>query len=244
MYKRFSDFYDRLVFDIDYEKYADNIRKILKNNSIDKAEILEIGCGTGNLTQELAKNPNFNILAFDYSAEMLNHAYEKLIDLDNVNIIMHDMHKFPYQSYQFDAVISLLDVINYIIDENKLSALFENIYKSLVEGGVFVFDLNSEYKLFTQLGDNHYVYEMGDIFYTWENSRERDLVYFDLNFFIENKNGTYKRFVEKQVERYYSIEFIKETLEKIGFKDVDIKDEDGGEYDKSSTKRILFSARK
>lgn len=241
MYKRFSDFYDELVFDIDYKLYSKNIFDILDKHNIDQGKILEIGCGTGNLTQELAKRP-YNILAFDFSEEMLNHAFPKLIDFENVNLIKYDMYKFPYSSYEFDAIITLLDVINYITDPTKLKKLFEGVYEGLREGGVFVFDLNSENKLFTVMGDNHYVYERGDIFYTWENSREEDLVHFDLNFFIK-KDGLYERVSEKQTERYYSISYIKDLLSEVGFTNITFQDEDGGEYSEN-TQRILFSVTK
>lgn len=245
MYKRFSDFYDQLVFDIDYNKYSNNIIEILSKNGIQNGQLLEIACGTGNLTEQLAKNEDFNILAFDYSSEMLNHAFTKLIDFENVNIVLQDMYKFNYELYEFDAVITLLDVINYITKKEKLEELFTNIYKSLKKDGVFIFDLNSRYKLLEVLGNNHYIYEKDDIFYTWENQLEDNLIYFNLNFFIKDaKNNSYERFTEEQVERYYSIEEIIEILENTGFSQIEYFDEDGGKYKDNKTQRILFSAKK
>lgn len=241
MYNRFSDLYDKLVFDIDYIKYSDNIFQILQKNGILEGEILEIGCGTGNLTRQLARK-NYNILAFDNSIEMLNVAFPKLIELENVNLVMQDMYKFRYKDYSFDAVISLLDVINYISDEKKLEKLFADIYSGLREGGVFIFDLNSYDKLINVLGNNTFVYEKDNVFYTWENRLEDDLVHFNLNFFVE-EDGMYERISENQVERYYEIDFIVELLEKIGFKNIKFIDEDGGKYTEK-TQRILFSAKK
>lgn len=241
MYKQFSNYYDLLTFDIDYKKYAQNIFAILENQFISNGNILEIGCGSGNLTQELAKK-EYEILAFDNSWEMLNTAYSKLSDFENVNLISQDMYEFPYEDFEFDAVISLLDVINYITEEENLTTLFSSIYKSLKSGGAFIFDLNSEYKLKTVLADNTYVYEKDNIFYTWENSTEGDLVYFDLNFFVEEK-GLYTRFEEHQVERYYSINFIISVLKNIGFTDISYMDEDtANAYNPHSTQRILFKA--
>lgn len=241
MYNRFSDLYDKLVFDIDYIKYSDNIFQILQKNGILEGKILEIGCGTGNLTRQLARK-NYNILAFDNSIEMLNVAFPKLIELENVNLVMQDMYKFRYKDYSFDAVISLLDVINYISDEKKLEKLFADIYSGLREGGVFIFDLNSYDKLINVLGNNTFIYEKDNVFYTWENRLEDDLVHFNLNFFVE-EDGMYERISETQVERYYEIDFIVELLEKIGFKNIKFIDEDGGKYTEK-TQRILFSAKK
>lgn len=243
MYKRFSDFYDQLVFDIDYDKYAKNIFQILESYNIKKGNILEIGCGTGNLTRELAKKEDFNIHAFDISHEMLNHAFTKLIDYDNIQVFIYDMFSFPYEDYEYEAIVSLLDVMNYIRNPKQLESLFEKIYKGLGQGGLFIFDLNSRYKLLEVLGNNSYVYEKDNIFYTWENQLVDDEVFFNLNFFIE-EDDLYERFTEYQVERYYSIEFISNLLKKIGFKDINYIDEDGGPYKENKTQRILFSAKK
>lgn len=241
MYNKFSDFYDILVFDIDYKKYANNIYKILNDNKIYSGSILEIGAGTGNLTKKLAENQNFSIQAFDYSDQMLNHAFNKLADYDNVQVFKFDMYKFPYQDYEYDAIVSLLDVINYIRDEDKLKQLFSSIYKGLKQGGVFAFDLNSKYKLLDVLGNNTYVYEHKNIFYTWENTLEDDFVYFDLNFFVK-ENGNYSRIRENQIEKYYPLDYIIDLLKQVGFKQVSHKDEDGGPYIEDKTQRILIWA--
>ncbi|MDO5027418.1 MAG: class I SAM-dependent methyltransferase [Tissierellia bacterium] len=241
MYKEFSYYYDLLTFDIDYDKYASNIFKILQDHGIESGRMLEIACGSGNLTKRLAQK-DFDILAFDNSLEMLNMAYDKLIDYGNVELISQDMFEFPYEDFEFDVVVSLLDVINYVIEEDKLEKLFSSIYSSLKKGGAFIFDLNSEYKLKEVLGNKTYVYEKDNVFYTWENSLQGDLVYFDLNFFVK-ENGLYSRFREEQVERYYPIEFIVNLLEKIGFSDITYVDEDGANgYKEKATQRILFKA--
>lgn len=247
MYKQFSDFYDQLVFDIDYEKYSNNIKEKLFLNKIYSGNILEIGAGTGNLTRELAKLSDFNILAIDNSLEMISHATEKLIEFNNVDYIYKDMFDFNYKLYEFDAVVSLLDVINYITEIEDLEYIFSSVYESLKEGGIFIFDINSRYKLLEVLGNNTYVYETDDIFYTWENTIDEefdDLVYFDLNFFYKEADGRYTRIYEEQVERYHSIETISNILKNSGFTNIEYYDEDCGEYIENKTQRILFSAKK
>lgn len=243
MYQEFSFYYDLLTFDINYEFYANSIVQALEKRGIKEGRILEIACGTGNLTKHLAEK-NFDILAFDNSEEMLNVAYPKLMDFDNVSIIKQDMFKFPYENFEFDAVISLLDVINYIRKEEDIERLFKKVYSSLKSGGMFIFDLNSENKLKSVLGNNTYVYEKDNVFYTWENSLKCDEVSFILNFFVE-EDGVYHRFEERQVERYYSNEFIVEMLKNAGFTNIHFFDEDNGKvYKEGKTQRILFEAQR
>ncbi len=241
MYKRFSDYYDLLTFDIDYERYANNIFKILEGMGIKEGNLLEIACGTGNLTERLAKG-DFEILAFDNSLDMLNKAFPKLVDLDNVTLVMQDMFSFDYSSFEYDGVVCLLDVINYITDEKDLKDFFTKVYGGLRDGGVFIFDINSEDKLKRVLANNSFIYEKDNIFYTWENTMEGDLVNFYLNFFIEGEDGLYTRVEESQLERYYSLDQIKKTLAEVGFKDISLMDEDTGKDPGPKSQRILIKA--
>ena len=66
----------------------------------------------------------------------------------------------------------------------------------------------------------------------------------NLNFFVENPDGSYKRIEEYQQERIYSIDYVKSLLEKIGFTEIKIFDEDTMTDVNENTLRVLFSARK
>lgn len=241
MYKRFSDYYDLLTFDIDYDRYADNIFKILEDMGIEEGNLLEIACGTGNLTERLAKK-NYEILAFDNSVDMLNLAFPKLVDLDKVTLVMQDMFTFDYSSFEYDGVVCLLDVINYITDENDLKDFFKKVFGGLKDGGVFIFDINSEDKLKRVLANNSFIYEKDNIFYTWENTMEGDLIDFYLNFFIEGEDGLYTRVEERQTERYYSVDQIEQLLTVTGYKDISMMDEDRGDKPSHKSQRILVKA--
>lgn len=241
MYKEFSNIYDLLTFDIDYKKYANNIFSILKDRGIEEGYILEMACGTGNLTKELAKK-DYEILAFDNSMDMLNIAFPKLIDEESVNLVYGDIFTFRPVGKSYDAIVTLLDVINYFTDEEDLVKIFQTAYRGLRKDGVFIFDLNSENKLKKVLANNTYVYEYEDVFYSWENEMEGDLIHFYLNFFIENEDGSYDRIEERQTERYYPIETIKSLLEDVGFHSITYIDEDTGGRITEKTQRILFSA--
>ena len=45
MYKDFAYIYDKLSFDLDYEKYANNIKNLVVQNNIKKEKMLELACG-------------------------------------------------------------------------------------------------------------------------------------------------------------------------------------------------------
>ena len=93
-------------------------------------------------------------------------------------------------------------------------------------------------------GSKSYVYEYEDIFYTWDNIKDDDIIDMELNFFVENENGLYQRIIENQVERYYSVDFMENILKENKFSDIEIFDEDDMGEIKDNTLRILFKAKK
>lgn len=241
MYNEFSNVYDRLVFDIDYENHS----RIIKEN-VDFKEsmnILEIGIGTGNMTKYFIENSK-EYFGLDPSVEMLEIASNKLIGYSNVkylNIGIEDLETNEY----FDFAFSTLDTINYLKDLETVKKSFENVYNSLKHGSYFSFDVNSLDKIENVLGDNSYVYEYENIFYTWQNeydfeNKEVDMI---LDFFVEEE-GVYKRITEYQHQKYYSPDILKEMLSEIGFNNFKIKDFDTGEEIEEFTQRILITCQK
>ena len=239
MYEDFSYIYDKLSFDIDYEGYAKNILNLVDKYNIKKENMLELAAGSGMLTHYFFDEFK-NIDALDISPDMLNVFAEKY-DNDNVNLIYYDMVEFENPD-KYDLIVILLDSINYVTDPKELQKLFDNCYKNLKDGGLLVFDMNSEYKMKEVFGSNCYVYEYEDIFYTWDNFYEDDLIDMHLNFFVENKDGSYDRIYEYQLERVYSIDQVSQKVKEAGFHDIKTYDEDDFGPVKVDSLRILFSA--
>ncbi|WP_394020443.1 class I SAM-dependent DNA methyltransferase [Anaerococcus cruorum] len=239
MYEDFSYIYDKLSFDLDYKGYAKNILELVEKYNIKKENMLELAAGSGMLTNYFFEEFE-NIDALDISPDMLN-VFAKKYDNDNVNLIYYDMVEFENPG-KYDLIVILLDSINYVTDPKELQKLFDNCYKNLKENGLLVFDINSEYKIKEIFGSNCYVYEYEDIFYSWDNFYEDDLVDMHLNFFVENEDGSYNRIYEYQQERLYRVGEVKKMLEKSGFVDVKTYDEDDFGKVREDSQRILFSA--
>ncbi|WP_306485544.1 class I SAM-dependent methyltransferase [Anaerococcus sp.] len=241
MYDDFSYIYDKLSFDLDYEKYAENIKSRLKKYGIKKENMLELAAGSGMLTKHFFDEFE-NIDALDISGKMLE-VFANKYDPDNVNLIHYDMVEYVKED-AYDLIVILLDSVNYVTEKEDLLKLFRNCYASLKKGGLLVFDINSPYKIREVFGNECYVYEYEDIFYTWDNFYEDELCDMHLEFFVENEDGSYRRISEFQQERLYEIEEVKEIIEDIGFKNIEIFDEDDMGSVKEESLRILFSQTK
>lgn len=73
IYDNFAYIYDKLMYDIDYSKWADYIEEIFKINNHKPSLILDLGCGTGNFCIEMAKR-GYEMIGVDMSQEMLSCA--------------------------------------------------------------------------------------------------------------------------------------------------------------------------
>ncbi|TJX13766.1 class I SAM-dependent methyltransferase [Tissierella creatinini] len=220
-YTDFASLYDELMNDFDYEAWADYVERIYDKYDIKPKDILEMACGTGNLSFELAKR-RYNLVCFDLSEDMLSKAYKKLGKYKNVKLLELNMIDFNINK-SFDSVISICDSINYLTNKDELFQCFKNVYKHLKDGGMFIFDVNSFYKLKHIIGNNTFVEDREDIFYTWQNyyDEEENICEFYLTFFKDDGNGRYNRFDEDHMERAYTIDEIIKLLKKAGFSKVE-----------------------
>ena len=209
-YTDFAYIYDKLI-DQDYEKWADYIEEIFRINGKKPNLVLDLGCGTGNITNILAKR-GYDMIGIDISPDMLNVARDKAADegLD-VLYLCQDIREFELYG-TVDAIICTLDVLNYITEPEDLKHVFSLIKNYLNSDGIFIFDINTEYKLKNVLGNNTFVYEENGIFYTWENEYDKNISTQYLTFFAETQDGLYERFDETHVQRAYTTEEIKEKL--------------------------------
>lgn len=238
-YKDFAKIYDKLIYeDIDYKSFGEAIIKICNDYNIHKAEYLDLACGTGNVTKEVGKEFK-NVWAVDLSSDMLVQAEEKLREEKlKAKFICQNMSNLNIMK-KFNLITCVLDSTNYILDECELEKYFRAVYEHLDDEGMFIFDINSYYKLTEILGNNIFNYDNEDIVYIWENVLENDIVDMYLTFFIKD-GEVYRRFDEEHKERAYKEEFLDKLLNDIGF--VIIKKLDNYKEEKITyeTERIVY----
>lgn len=218
MYEGFAEVYDLLTQDIDYVKWADFMESAFLTFGRKPKLVLELGCGTGSLAIELAGR-GYEMIGLDSSSEMLQKASDKARSKGrDILFIQQDMREFELYG-TVDAVICALDSINYITDKRDLMRVFNLVRNYLNPGGLFIFDVNSPYKLSHILG-NETFFEMGDdVTWIWNNTYDarKKLCYFDLTFFIrDSESGLYRKVEESHAERAWTSEEIAYLLEKAG----------------------------
>lgn len=221
MYGDFAYFYDKLMYDLDYEKIYKFIKELLGKTSLEVNLILEMACGTGGLTEKLVKD--YKLHAFDLSEDMLS-VCENKIRSRNLKLFKQNMAGFSAPG-SYDAIVSVGDSLNYLIEREDFEAALKSAYDHLNKDGIFIFDLNTEYK-FKNI-DPVTVDEVDDVFYIWENifDGEKKLNTYGVNFFRNTDENNYKRFYEEHLERAYDLSYVKNLLEEIGFSYIEVYDD-------------------
>jgi len=243
-YQNFAEIYDHLMHHEDYDLWVDNIIKIFEKYKFKPRKILELACGTGNITTRLYEK-GYSIIGTDISDAMLAVATEKAIDQNlRIRFINQDMRNITYNQ-PVDCVLSICDGINYITSENDLMDTFHSVANILKPEGLFIFDLSTVYKYEQVIGNNVFNENFEFFSYVWDNDyRKKDhLLTFNLTIFIENHDHLFERFVEEHKQRAYTIIAIEELLKK-EFELLGVFSEDGLVEVKATDERIFFVAQK
>ncbi|KYH35553.1 cypemycin methyltransferase [Clostridium tepidiprofundi DSM 19306] len=242
-YNEMAEVYDKLIYsDIDYKKWSSVILEHCKLHDVAMEDYLDLACGTGNLSYELCEYFT-RTWVVDLSSEMLTRAESKIRHKClNAKFICQDISRLQL-NHSFDLITCCLDSTNYITEFDNLLDYFRGVYSHLKDNGIFIFDINSEYKLTNILGNNVFTYDDNDVVYIWENILEKDILEMYLTFFIKSGH-TYNRFDEVHVERVYKDKDIREALISIGFDIVGIFDEYENIPISNKTERIVYVVKK
>ena len=232
--------------DVPYGDWAECIEKIFKKNNLNAKTILELGCGTGNISTIFARK-NYEVIGIDLSQDMLCVAQEKANKEDlEILYLNQDMTQFELYG-TVDAIISVCDSLNYILEEDELLATFKLVKNYLNTGGLFIFDMNTEHKFENILSDNIFAEISENVAYIWDNyyDEEEKLNIYNTNFFVKQETGElYERFEETHYQRAYSANLIKDLLKNAGLEVLQVFEAFTENELKESSERIQFVARK
>lgn len=250
MYEEFAAVYDEFMQDVPYDTWADYIEELWKKHyPSERTEampqlVLDLACGTGTLTLELADR-GYEMIAADQSEDMLSEAREKAMEQEKQILFLNQSMQELELYGTVDAVVCTCDSLNYLTEEEDVQRVFSLVENYLNPGGLFIFDVNTEYKFETVLADHTQSQVYEDAAYIWENYYYSDekINEYTVTFFRETESGLYERSEEVHYEKAYSTEQLKQWLEQAHMEIVGIYDAFSMEAPKKDSERICFVAR-
>lgn len=243
-YTGFAAVYDTFMDNIPYEEWCEYLTGLLKQYGVNDGLVLDLGCGTGSLTELLADR-GYDMIGVDYSEEMLELAMEKRYESGNdILYLCQDMREFELYG-TVAAVVSICDCMNYITEPEDLVTVFELVNNYLDPGGIFIFDLNTEYKYSEVMGDCTIAEDREDSSFIWENQYEPEekINIYDLSIFVREEEDLYRKYHETHYQRAYSLEEVKAAIEEAGMEFVTAYDAFTSEPPKAESERIYVVAK-
>jgi SAM-dependent methyltransferase len=244
IYSNFAYYYDRLMKDIDYGKWADYTVELFKKYGIEPSLVLDLGCGTGSFCIEMSAK-GYEMIGVDLSPDMLSCARMKSIK-KGADILFLNQDMISFELYgTVDAAVCLMDSMNYITRRKDVEKVLKLVNNYLNPNGLFIFDINSQYKFENILADNVFYSVEDDISYIWQNSfdKTKSLCRFDLTFFVKS-GRLYERFDEMHYEKAFTVDKLKLSIEAAGLELCAVYGEFGFSFPGKTCERIFFVCRK
>ena len=218
MYEGFAEIYDELMANVRYEEWADFYVQMLNAYGVRGGRICECACGTGNLTLPLYRR-GLHMTGVDISQDMLWIASQKARAAGAmITFVRQDMRKLRLHR-PMDAVLATCDGVNYLLEDDDLTAFFRSAYETVRPGGGLFFDISTPWKLRNQLGNHILCDDTDHITYLWQNSfsEQTGIVSMHLCFFIKQPDGSYRRVDEEQKQKAHEAEHLTSLLQGAGF---------------------------
>ena len=246
-YTGFAQVYDLFMDNVPYGQWSEYVISLLKEYGVEDGLVLELGCGTGKMARRLAA-AGYDMIGIDNSEEMLQVAKEAESlgagGQPDILYLLQDMREFELYG-TVRAVVSVCDSINYILEEEELGKVFGLVNNYLDPGGIFIFDLNTQYKYREVLGEAVFCENREEGSFIWENFYDEEwrLNQYDLTLFIQEEDKRYRKYEETHLQRGYGELQVKALLEQAGMEFVAMFDAFTREPVKETSERIYMIAR-
>ena len=245
IYSKLAQIYDHIMNDVDYAYWAEYIDELLHLHHPEPTAITELSCGTASLTIELNKLGDYTLQACDASLDMVRVGRNKLNHIDNTipcfQASFNDLTSVKNQ----DALVSVFDSVNYLLQAEEIECFFHEANKSLVQNGLLIFDFSTPINSIEAVQHlNEIEGDFRNLWYYRTSSFDPKLNIHTNTFkIIDRSLSGSQAWVEEHQQRAYELEQIKKLLNKSPLKPVAFYDAFSFNEARSKSTRITVVAR-
>jgi len=243
VYEALAGVYDELTGDVAYERRADYLERLFQKSRLPVRTVLDLACGTGNMTAVLTER-GYELIGVDDSPDMLAVAREKAAGWrGEPPVFLHQsMPKLDLYG-TVEAAVCCLDSLNYLTSPREVQRTFERLALFIAPGGILIFDINSASYL-RDLNGQVFLDETDDVYCVWRaefEKRNRVCTYW-MDIFTRREDGVWNRSVEEHRQRAYEVDELRSWLLEAGFTHIRTYGDCRMSAPKEGEQRIYFSA--
>lgn len=216
IYGGFAETYDLFMDNIPYDEWHAYLHSLLQEYGVDDGIVVDLACGTGNMTQRLAAD-GYDMIGIDQSCGMLDIAREKCPE--NVLLLQQDMRELDLYG-SASAFVCVCDGMNYLLSKADLRQVFHQVAMFLDPDGIFVFDMKTAYFYQYLLGNRTITDHREDMTLIWENEYHQESAVNEYLVTIyqlaDPERDLFERIEEYHRQRAYSVEQVQGALQAEG----------------------------
>ena len=233
-YGGFAQVYDTFMDDLDYEGWAEEADRLIRQYGISRPSaggseqgspakeqdlVVDLGCGTGKFT-ELMASRGYAMIGIDLSEEMLSLAFDRREALGHETLYLcQDMRCFELIG-RAGTFVCTGDSLNYLTGAEDLRELFARVAAFLQPGGLFIFDFKTLHLYRDVIGDDTIAEDREDCSFIWYNQfdEETGINQYDLSVFVREdpESDLYRKYEEVHFQRALTLEEVKAEAERAG----------------------------
>ncbi|MDD5092611.1 MAG: class I SAM-dependent methyltransferase [Candidatus Wallbacteria bacterium] len=247
MYSHFSAFYDKIMAEVDYQRWAGYITDIVERSGTPVESVLELACGTGSVLLELERINRFPFaVGLDKCADMVKLSAAKARKSRvKAHFIAAEVQNFTLKR-RFDLILCLFYSFNYLVTDRDLHRTLMNVYCSLADRKLFIFDVILRRKIETFFPNGTHAEDLGDLAYIWQcQCLQMDRIYeIRADFFKRTRGNSFRKYTETHVKRVFGLDELKALLDEMDFTVTGIYDALSFREPDQYSQRVFFICRK
>jgi ubiquinone/menaquinone biosynthesis C-methylase UbiE len=195
---------------------------LLQRHASPEARILDVCCGSGEIAAHL-RTRGYYVFGFDGSFQMLKQASHPLH-------VQSDARSLPFRPASFEAAYATFDILNHLLQEEDLLAMFREVRSCIRDTGVFICDYLTETAYAKAwMHSSSEVHDESAVFLRGGYNEATRFAYTDITLFERTDEGLYRRVDTRVQQRCHEQATLKSLATKAGFSQIEITPVEGGD---------------